>query len=158
MHLYRSKMAAEGGTTTLGSKARRDFARPTRWSRMYFQTTPWMIVVIVIILMSFLGGLVDGSFNREPTRRSAFMELARFTHCGIGATPIAETTATTRLACGMRCLENAGCRSYEYNIVNETCNLHNVSALLNLEMKFGFTYADGVNPNVVCIPSTFPPL
>ncbi|XP_071489048.1 uncharacterized protein [Diadema antillarum] len=105
-------------------------------------------IPLVISLVIFAASVVNGDFSRGPTRRSAFMELARFEDCGIAGTPIAEFVESTRLACGMRCLENPNCNSYEFNEVNTTCNLHNVSALLNLETKYGYTYADGVNPNV----------
>ncbi|XP_041458796.1 uncharacterized protein LOC121410641 [Lytechinus variegatus] len=105
-------------------------------------------IVVTVLVFMIHGSVVEGQFERGPTRRSAFMELARFENCGISATPIAELYATTRLGCAMRCLENNDCVSYEFNEVNTTCNLHEVSALLNLEAKYGYTYADGVNPNV----------
>ena len=77
--------------------------------------------------------------------------MGRFDNCGIDSPPVDIQFVETRVQCGLHCLRESSCLSYEYNDVNQTCNLLSVGALDNLVPKFGFTYGDGYQPNLVSV-------
>ncbi len=107
------------------------------------------IVFQAVIYLTFQFQGVETNFQRGATSSFAYMELGKFEDCGVDSSPIDTSYATTRYHCGIKCLRQSGCLSYEYNDVNKTCNLHSTGALLNLIPKFGFVYVDGDQPRTV---------
>ena len=111
----------------------------------FLQTVAYLVIQALFLSVQY----VQTDFQRGSTSRYAYMELGRFEDCGVDSVPVDTFDTATRIQCGLRCLREPQCLSYEFNEFNKTCNLHSIGALVNLKPKFGFIYADGDQPNTV---------
>ncbi|XP_033632438.1 uncharacterized protein LOC117294035 [Asterias rubens] len=89
------------------------------------------------------------TITRGISQEYGFMETARFEDCGVGGLgAFLNTSAYNRAECGIRCLMEDDCLSFEYDMENKTCSFFDYGALPFLRPKFGFVFADSVDPKV----------
>ncbi|XP_038055653.1 uncharacterized protein LOC119727709 [Patiria miniata] len=114
-----------------------------------------MIVKMIMLLSILLLLPLPASTSQGTTimrgmkSEYGFMETARFPDCGVGGYgAFLNTTAYSRGECGIRCLMDDDCLSFEWGEENSTCSLFEYAALPHLRPKMGIVFVDSVDPKV----------
>lgn len=118
------------------------------------QVASYLALLLFVALQSPHPAQGGTTITRGMSQEYGFMEVARFEDCGVGGLgAFLNISAYNRAECGIRCLMEDDCLSFEYSVDNETCSFFDYGALPFLRPKIGFVFADSVDPKVV---SSFP--
>ena len=123
---------------------------------MTMESASYLFLLLFVSMQSPHPAEGGTTITRGISQEYGFMETARFEDCGVGGLgAFLNTSAYNRAECGIRCLMEDDCLSFEYDMENKTCSFFDYGALPFLRPKFGFVFADSVDPKVVSRPYFF---